>query len=69
MDQEIFNSTNELTSHQFVLNKFVQEFVTISLLFLFFTQEILPIKLACIQPILLSFKKFTVPVLQLEYGF
>ena len=30
--QEIFNSTNELTSHQFVQDKFVQEFVAISLL-------------------------------------
>ena len=32
MGQEIFNSTNELTPHQFVQNKFVQEFVAISLL-------------------------------------
>ena len=32
MGQEIFNSTNELTPHQFVQNKFVQEFVTISLI-------------------------------------
>ena len=32
MSQEIFNSTNKLMSHQFVQNKFVQEFMTISLL-------------------------------------
>ena len=30
--QEIFNSTNFIMPHQFVQNKFVQEFVAISLL-------------------------------------
>ena len=33
MSQEIFNSTNKLMLHQFVQNKFVQEFVILSLLF------------------------------------
>ena len=32
MDQKIFNSINKLTLHQFVQNKFVQKFVTISFL-------------------------------------
>ena len=32
MGQEIFNSTNLIMPHQFVQNKFVQEFVTVSLL-------------------------------------
>ena len=32
MAQEIFNSINALTLHRFVQKKFVQEFVTISLL-------------------------------------
>ena len=31
MDQKIFNSTNKLTSHQFVHNKFIQEFMPILL--------------------------------------
>ena len=33
MDQKIFNSTNELIPYQFVQNKFIQEFVTISLIY------------------------------------
>ena len=33
MGQEIFNSTNKLTPHHFVQNKFIQKFVAISLLF------------------------------------
>ena len=32
MRQEIFNLTNFIMSHQFVQNKLIQEFVTISLL-------------------------------------
>ena len=32
MGQVIFHSTNELMPHQFVQNKFVQEFVAVSLL-------------------------------------
>ena len=31
--QKILNSTNELTPHEFVQSKFVQEFVAISLLY------------------------------------
>ena len=34
MGQVIFNSTNLIMSHQFVQNKFVQEFVVVSLLYL-----------------------------------
>ena len=32
MGQEIFNLTNFIMSHQFIQNKLIQEFVTISLL-------------------------------------
>ena len=33
MGQVIFNSTNLIMPHQFIQNKFVQEFVAVSLLF------------------------------------
>ena len=43
-----FNSTNELISHQFVQNKFIQEFVVISLLYcdlvLFISQLFIDLK-------------------------
>ena len=39
MGQVIFHSTNELMPHQFVQNKFIQEFVTVSLLIKYYASK------------------------------
>ena len=47
MGQVIFNSTNLIMPRQFVQNKFVQEFVAISLLFYVFTNPFITIIFYC----------------------